>query len=84
MLGYVKTLSDQIRAAVEASGLPDSRVAEAIGVDKSSMSRFMRGERGLTLNTLDRLGTLLRVQLSADGPTKATLARFGSSPRGRK
>jgi ribosome-binding protein aMBF1 (putative translation factor) len=37
-------LSDQIRAAVDASGLSRYRIAKDLGIAESTMSRFMSGE----------------------------------------
>ena len=56
-------LSDQVRRAVEASGLSQAQIARALGSHKATMSRFMRGERGLTLDVLDALANLLNLNL---------------------
>ena len=60
-------LSDQIRRAVDASGLSRYRIAKEIGLAESTMSRFMAGS-GLEMANLDRLADLLGLNI-ADGET---------------
>jgi plasmid maintenance system antidote protein VapI len=38
-------------------------VAKAIELDQATMSRFMSGKAGLSVETIDRLGDLLGLQL---------------------
>jgi transcriptional regulator with XRE-family HTH domain len=57
-------LSDQIRAAVERSDLSRYRICQETGIDKGSMSRFMSGDVGLSLDALDRLADLLDLRLT--------------------
>ena len=47
--------SDQIRKAVDDSGLSRYAICKRLGIDQSPFSRFMRGKAGLKLSTLDRL-----------------------------
>ena len=58
-------LSDQIRLAVEASGISQYRLSKEVRISKTSLSRFMRGERGLTLKALDRLADFLGLTIVA-------------------
>jgi hypothetical protein len=51
--------SDQIRAAVDASGMSRYAICAAIGFPQSNMSRFMTGKGGLSMDILDRLAELL-------------------------
>jgi transcriptional regulator with XRE-family HTH domain len=59
----VRLLSEQVRDAVERSELSRYAICKAIGLDQSAMSRFMSGERGLSLEVLDRLGVLLGLSI---------------------
>jgi transcriptional regulator with XRE-family HTH domain len=58
-------LSDQVRRAVDASGLSRYRIAKTIGVAESTMSRFMAGKGGLSLANLDTLADLLGLNVAA-------------------
>jgi len=61
-------LSDQIRAAVDGSGLSRRQICRATGIDEGAMSRFMAGRVGLSLATLDRLADVLRLRVVARSP----------------
>ena len=61
-----KKLTDQLRAAVADSGMTLSDLARATGVDKSALSRFVNGERGLSMEALDAIGEHLRLRIVAD------------------
>ena len=64
--------TDQLRHAIDASGMSRYAVAKAIDLDQSTLSRFMAGKAGLALDTVDRLGDLLGLKLVAtkNKPTK--------------
>jgi transcriptional regulator with XRE-family HTH domain len=64
--------SDQIRAAVDASGLTRYRICKTIGLSESSMSRFMAGKSGLSWDAVDRLAELLGLTVTTDGKNKTT------------
>ena len=51
--------SDQIRDAVDASGMSRYRICKEIGLSQPTMSRFMAGRSGLSMESLDRLADLL-------------------------
>jgi transcriptional regulator with XRE-family HTH domain len=61
-----KRLSDEIRDAVEASGLSRYRIARELGVAESTMSRFMGRKGGLSLDNLDRLADLLGLHITTE------------------
>jgi transcriptional regulator with XRE-family HTH domain len=63
----VRTISETIRQAVVDTGLPLQQVAEAAGVDRASLSRFVRGERSLRLDIADRLAEFLGLELRPNG-----------------
>lgn len=58
-------LSDQIRQAVENCGQTRYIIAKETGIDASTLSRFMSGERGLPMKTLDRLADHLDLNVTA-------------------
>jgi len=45
------------------SGLTRYAICKATGIDKASMSRFVRGERGLSYENLDRLADYLGLEV---------------------
>jgi transcriptional regulator with XRE-family HTH domain len=58
--------SDQVRAAIDASGMSRYAISKAIGLNQSVLSRFMRGG-GLSLDTLDKLADLLGLAVVVKG-----------------
>jgi transcriptional regulator with XRE-family HTH domain len=66
-----RTLTDEIRGAVDACGRSRYRLCQELGIAQSTLSRFMSGKAGLSLDTLDRLARLLDLHLAATPrPTK--------------
>jgi transcriptional regulator with XRE-family HTH domain len=63
----VKTMTEVLRQAVLASGLPLQQIAEAAGVERASLSRFVRGQRTLRLDMADRLAAYLGLELKQTG-----------------
>jgi transcriptional regulator with XRE-family HTH domain len=59
-----KQLSDQIRDAVDDSGLSRYRICREIGLSESAMSRFMSGESGLSLANIDLIAELLDLNIT--------------------
>jgi transcriptional regulator with XRE-family HTH domain len=62
------SLSDEVRQAVDASGMSRYRIAKELGISESTMSRFMNRKGGLTLKLLDRLGELLGLHVTKEPP----------------
>jgi hypothetical protein len=56
-------LSDQLRQAIDASVMSRYAVCKALNLDQGLMSRFMAGKAGLSVETIDKLGELLGLQL---------------------
>ena len=59
------TLSEQLRAAIAESGQSLQQLAQESGVDVAALSRFVRGERTLTMTTADRLAAYLKLQVTS-------------------
>src|SRR5262245_14898694 len=55
--------SDQIRQAVRDCGSSRYVLAKQLGISESTISRFMAGNRGLTLDLLDKLADVLGLQV---------------------
>ena len=60
-------LSDQVRQAVEASGVSHYAIGKAMQIDKSAFSRFMSGRAGLSLTKLDALADVLGLDITMSG-----------------
>ena len=58
-------LSDQLRQAVENCGQTRYAIGKATGIAESTLSRFMAGERGLPMKTLDKLADYLDLDIIA-------------------
>jgi transcriptional regulator with XRE-family HTH domain len=59
------TLTEQLRRVVQESGKTLGELARETGVDKSALSRFLRGERGLSMEGLDKVGECLGLKITA-------------------
>jgi transcriptional regulator with XRE-family HTH domain len=63
-------LSDQLRRAVENCGQTRYAISKATGIAEATLSRFMAGERGLPMKTLDKLADYLNVNITIGKPSK--------------
>jgi transcriptional regulator with XRE-family HTH domain len=61
-----RRFSDQIRHAVDASGMSRYAICAKIGLNQGAMSRFMSGKGGLSMGVLDRLAEVLGLRVVAD------------------
>lgn len=64
MAGKRIKLSNQIRQAVDDCGLTRYAIAKETGIDNATLSRFMTGERGLPMKTLDVLADFLELNIT--------------------
>jgi transcriptional regulator with XRE-family HTH domain len=56
-------LSDQIRRVVATCGRTRYSIAKQTGISEATLSRFMSGERGLPMKTLDLLADYLGLDI---------------------
>ena len=70
MKKQLPAFSDQIRQAVTDCGLSQYAISKQTGISKSTLCRFMNGERGLPMTTLDTLAAYLRLEVRMLGPLK--------------
>lgn len=63
MMQRTATLTDCLRAAVLTDGRPLRQIAKQASTPASSISRFVRRERGLSANALDRVSAVIGVEL---------------------
>jgi len=63
MGGRRADIQEQLRRAIEESPVTQYRLAKVSGIDKGILSRFIRGERTITLATAARLAEALDLEL---------------------
>lgn len=56
-------LVEAIREAIEASGQSRYRIAKETGIAQSQLSRLVSGERGLDVDTVERLASYLGLEV---------------------
>jgi len=61
-------LSDEIRQAVDSCGQTRYAISKATGIGQDTLSRFMSGQRGLPMKTLDRLADYLGLHIATEKP----------------
>ena len=63
-------LSDQVRQAVQKCPTSQYRIAKELKVAESTISRFMTGKGGLSMDVLDRMADLIGLQITTKGKGK--------------
>ena len=75
------TMTEALRAAIDASSVSRYRIARATGILEPALCRFMQGKTSLRLDRADRLAAYLGLHLVPDPdavppePTPENLAR---------
>ena len=69
------TISDQLRQAILAAEISQCELSRRIGLDKSVLSRFMRGLSGLSIQNIDRIGKELGLELTPQPKQKGGKGR---------
>ena len=59
-------MSDQIRQAIDDSGLTRYRIAKETAIDESTLAKFYNGHAGLSMDALDRLGEYLKLRIKME------------------
>jgi len=57
-------LTDQLRKAIDDSGLTRYRIAQETGVSEATLSKFYLGKRGLSMEALNALGECLELEIT--------------------
>ena len=57
------SVSGQLRRAIELAPVSRYRISKDLEISEATLSRFMSGERGLTLNVVDVLADYLGLEL---------------------
>jgi predicted transcriptional regulator len=61
------TLTELILQAMESSGQTRYRIAKETGLSQAALSRFVHGERGLSLQSLETLLNYLGLEVRPKG-----------------
>jgi transcriptional regulator with XRE-family HTH domain len=73
-----RPLADQLRQAIQESGMTLYRLSQESGVTRQQLSRFMRGERDLGLTIADKVCSVLGLDLT---PPRGRLTRASRTRR---
>ena len=58
-----RKLTDQLRRAIDDSGLTRYQIAKETGIDESALEKFYNGHRGLSMEALNALGECLELTI---------------------
>jgi DNA transposition AAA+ family ATPase len=58
-----KLLTDQLREAIDDSGLTRYRIAKETGISEPTLSKFYLGQRGLSMKAMNALGEFLELRI---------------------
>jgi transcriptional regulator with XRE-family HTH domain len=57
-------LTDQLRQAIDESGLTRYRIAKETGISETTLAQFYNGHRGLSMEALNALGEFLQLKIT--------------------
>ncbi|MCH8854108.1 MAG: helix-turn-helix transcriptional regulator [Planctomycetes bacterium] len=60
-MGRTKPFDEQLREIVRKCGRTQYRIAKETSIDESALSKFMRGERGLSMSAINALVAYLNL-----------------------
>ena len=58
-----KLVSDQVRQAIDDSGLTRYRISKETGISETALALFYNGQRGLSMKALNALGEFLQLTI---------------------
>ena len=61
-----ENLSEALRREINASGLAMRKIQDETGIDRSVLSRFMSGNRSISIETADKICKLLGLRLTKE------------------
>ena len=63
MAKRTKLLTDQLRQAIDDSGMSRYAIAKETGINEAALSKFYLGQRGLSTKALNALGECLQLTI---------------------
>ncbi|MFP4107414.1 MAG: helix-turn-helix domain-containing protein [Phycisphaerae bacterium] len=64
------SLSDQLRQAIDKSGMSRYRICQILQISQGHFSRFMHGDAGFSIEHLDELADLLDLHIVRGDATR--------------
>lgn len=61
-----KTFCDELRDAIDSAEISRYRLAEETGIDAATLSRFMNGKGGLSVDGLDKIAAVLGLHVTVE------------------
>jgi len=74
-------LTEQLRQAILTCGETRYAISKATGVSQVTLSRFVHGQRGLSMEAMDALGQYLGLMVTAQRSAKRRTKK--GKPKGR-
>jgi len=71
-MSRTSSFSDQIRSAISSSGISRYAISKRTGIDQAVLCRFMQGQCGMLMETLDRIVEVLPMRVTVDAPYAET------------
>lgn len=65
-----RLLSDQVRQAIRDADCSRYAIWQATGIDQAVLSKFLKGERGMSLESLDKIAEFLNLEIAVRKPRK--------------
>jgi transcriptional regulator with XRE-family HTH domain len=72
-------LGELLRSKRKSMQMTLSEASRAAGVDIGHLSRFERGDFSFVTPNLQRVATILQIQLEEQGPSRSLLERFSAA-----
>ena len=71
------SISQQLQQILKADGRRISELAETLGVDRSQLSHFINGTKGMSLKTFDKIAVELGLKLERKSSISLHQQEFG-------
>ncbi len=66
------SLTGQLRQLIEAAEISRYQLWQLTGIDQAVLSKFVNGKGGLSMESLDKIGEVLGLQITQTSKTPAT------------
>lgn len=76
-MARTQTISEQLRQHIRQVESSQRQLADQIGVDPGTLSKFLNSQGGLSLEVIDRLGALLGLTVTSTNTTTSATRRKG-------